>query len=98
MTAARDERGVVQSSDELGRNADLSAGGGAARGGRAVTVCSMTRLLETNIFVQAARREYGLDFSPAFWDWRIVANAQGRVLSLVKLFGRPKGLTQPLAA
>jgi hypothetical protein len=45
----------------------------------------MTWLLDTNIFVQAARREYGLDFCPAFWDWLIEANAMGRVQSIDKV-------------
>ena len=45
----------------------------------------MTWLLDTNVFVSAARREYGLDFCPAFWDWLIDANAQGRVHSLDKV-------------
>lgn len=45
----------------------------------------MTWLLDTNIFVQAARREYGLDFCPAFWEWLIEANATGRVQSIEKV-------------
>lgn len=36
----------------------------------------MSWLLDTNVFVQAGRREYGLDFCPAFWDWLIEANAR----------------------
>lgn len=45
----------------------------------------MSWLLDTNIFVQAARREYGLDFCPAFWDWLVEANAGGRVHSIDKV-------------
>lgn len=45
----------------------------------------MTWLLDTNVFVSAARREYGLDFCPAFWEWLIDANAAGRVHSLDKV-------------
>ncbi len=45
----------------------------------------MSWLLDTNIFVQAARREYGLDFCPAFWDWLVEANAAGHVQSLEKV-------------
>lgn len=45
----------------------------------------MTWLLDTNIFLQAARREYGLDFCPAFWDWLIEVNALGRVQSIDKV-------------
>ncbi len=45
----------------------------------------MSWLLDTNVFVQAARREYGLDFCPAFWEWLAAANAAGRVHSLDKV-------------
>lgn len=45
----------------------------------------MTWLLDTNIFVQAAQREYGFDFCPAFWEWLVQANAAGRVFSLDKV-------------
>ncbi len=45
----------------------------------------MSWLLDTNVFVQAGRREYGLDFCPAFWDWLIEANAAGRVHSIDKV-------------
>ncbi len=45
----------------------------------------MSWLLDTNVFVQAGRREYGLDFCPAFWDWLIEANASGRVHSIDKV-------------
>lgn len=45
----------------------------------------MSWLLDTNVFVQAGRREYGLDFCPAFWDWLIEANAGGRVHSIDKV-------------
>lgn len=70
----------------------------------------MTWLLDTNVFVQAARREYGLDFCPAFWDWLVGANASGRVYSIEKVLAelvpgddvadwaaaRPKGFFLPL--
>lgn len=45
----------------------------------------MTWLLDTNIFVSAAQREYGFDFCPAFCDWLDAANAAGRVHSLDKV-------------
>jgi hypothetical protein len=47
----------------------------------------MTWLLDTNVFIQAARREYGLDFCPAFWAWLIAANRGGKVHSLDKVLG-----------
>jgi len=70
----------------------------------------MSWLLDTNVFVQAGRREYGLDFCPAFWDWLIAANATGRVHSIDKVLSelvpgddvaewaaaRPSGFLLPL--
>lgn len=47
----------------------------------------MTWLLDANVFIQAARREYGMDFCPAFWEWLIAANASGLVHSLDKVLG-----------
>jgi len=45
----------------------------------------MSWLLDTNVFLQAARREYGFDFCPAFWDWLAEAGETGRVLSTAKV-------------
>lgn len=45
----------------------------------------MTWLLDANIFITAARREYGLDFCPAFWDWLIATNIEGKVCSLERV-------------
>ena len=47
----------------------------------------MTWLLDANVFIQAARREYGLDFCPAFWEWLVAANRSGKVHSLDKVLG-----------
>ncbi|MHB0979130.1 MAG: DUF4411 family protein [Thermoleophilia bacterium] len=45
----------------------------------------MTYLLDANVFMQAKKLHYGLDFCPAFWDWLIAGNAAGRVLSIEKV-------------
>lgn len=29
----------------------------------------MPYLLDANVFIQAKRLHYGMDFCPAFWDW-----------------------------
>jgi hypothetical protein len=42
-------------------------------------------LLDANVFIEAKRRHYGLDFCPAFWDWIDQANARGRVFSIDKV-------------
>jgi predicted nucleic acid-binding protein len=40
-------------------------------------------VLDTNVFVQAHRRHYGLDFVPGFWDW-LDANAGTGVIASVR--------------
>jgi hypothetical protein len=45
----------------------------------------MTYLLDANVFIQAKNLHYGLDFCPAFWDWLIEKNAEGRVFSIEKV-------------
>jgi hypothetical protein len=45
----------------------------------------MAYLLDANVFIQAKRLHYGLDFCPAFWEWLITNNAQGRVFSIEKV-------------
>lgn len=42
----------------------------------------MAYLLDANIFIEADKRYYGLDFCPAFWDWLIDRNAAGAVFSI----------------
>jgi len=45
----------------------------------------MTYLLDANVFIQAKNLHYGLDFCPAFWNWLIEKNAEGRVFSIDKV-------------
>lgn len=45
----------------------------------------MTYLLDANVFIQAKNLHYGLDFCPAFWDWLIENNRNGRVFSIDKV-------------
>lgn len=44
-----------------------------------------TYLLDANVFIQAKTLHYGLDFCPAFWDWLVKSNADGRVFSIEKV-------------
>lgn len=44
-----------------------------------------TYLLDANIFIQAKNLHYGFDFCPAFWDWILTANRQGKVFSIDKV-------------
>ncbi len=45
----------------------------------------MAYLLDANVFIQAKRLHYGLDFCPAFWRWLVAENAAGRVVSIDKV-------------
>jgi hypothetical protein len=45
----------------------------------------MAYLLDANVFIEARRRYYGLDFCPAFWDWLIAASARGAVYSIERI-------------
>ena len=45
----------------------------------------MSYLLDANVFIQAKRLHYGMDFCPAFWDWLVKQNAQHRVHSIEKV-------------
>ena len=42
----------------------------------------MAYLLDSNVFIEAKNRFYGFDFCPAYWEWLIVENAAGTVLSI----------------
>ncbi len=45
----------------------------------------MAYLLDANVFIQAKRLHYGMDFCPAFWDWLIRENEASRVFSIEKV-------------
>ena len=43
-------------------------------------------LFDTNVLIQAKNLHYGFDFCPAFWDWIIENNKDGKVASVQKVF------------
>jgi len=45
----------------------------------------MAYLLDANVFIQAKRLHYGMDFCPAFWDWLRNQNKTGKVFSIEKI-------------
>ncbi len=45
----------------------------------------MPYLLDSNVFIQAKRLHYGMDFCPAFWDWLIARNPANDVFSIEKV-------------
>jgi hypothetical protein len=57
----------------------------------------MAYLLDANVFIQAKNLHYGLDFCPAFWDWLIVENAAGTVLSIEKVGDEVQAVADDLA-
>ena len=42
-------------------------------------------LLDANVFIQAKNLHYGFDFCPAFWDWLVLQNQEGKVASIEKV-------------
>lgn len=42
-------------------------------------------LLDANVFIQAKNLHYGFDFCPAFWEWLVAENANGKVASIAKV-------------
>ena len=57
----------------------------------------MAYLLDANVFIEAKRRYYGLDFCPAFWNWLEQANTAGIVFSIEKVGEELKDGTDELA-
>ena len=45
----------------------------------------MRYLLDANVFIQAKNLHYGFDFCPAFWEWLIIENGHGKVISIEKV-------------
>lgn len=45
----------------------------------------MAYFLDADVFIRAKNLHYGMDFCPAFWDWVIQRNMEGRVFSVEKV-------------
>ena len=45
----------------------------------------MAYLLDADVFIRAKNLHYGFDFCPAFWDWLIAGNSEGKVFSIEKV-------------
>ena len=54
-------------------------------------------VLDSNVFIQAHQKHYGLDFVPAFWDWVESANRSGAVISVDKVLEELTRQTDALA-
>lgn len=57
----------------------------------------MAYLLDANAFIQAKNTFYGFDFCPAYWDWLIAGNRDGRVFSIEKVRDELQGHDDHLA-
>jgi len=57
----------------------------------------MPYLLDANVFIQASRLHYGMDFCPAFWDWLREQHAAGRVFSIEKIADELAAVTDELS-
>jgi len=42
-------------------------------------------ILDTNVFIEAAKRYYALDFAPGFWNALVAQATNGRVMSIDKV-------------
>jgi hypothetical protein len=58
----------------------------------------MAYLLDANVFIQAKNLYYGLDFCPAFWDWLVIQNADGKVFSIERVEDELEAGADELAA
>lgn len=47
----------------------------------------MAYLLDADVLISASNKHYGFDFCPAFWDWLIESNRDGRVYSIERVHG-----------
>ena len=45
----------------------------------------MAYLLDADVFIRAKNLHYGFDFCPAFWEWLIAGNSEGKVFSIEKV-------------
>lgn len=45
----------------------------------------MAYLLDANVFLEARKTHYGMDFCPAFWRWLTVSQADGQVFSVTQV-------------
>ncbi len=45
----------------------------------------MAYLLDSNVFIEAKKRWYGLDFCPAYWEWLDRSHSSGLVFSVERV-------------
>lgn len=57
----------------------------------------MAYLLDADVFIRAKNLHYGMDFCPAFWEWLIAANADGKLFSVEKVGDEVKAVADELS-
>jgi hypothetical protein len=57
----------------------------------------MAYLLDANVFIQAKNLHYGMDFCPAFWDWLVHANQEGKVFGVESVGDELQGIADELS-
>jgi hypothetical protein len=57
----------------------------------------MSYLLDTNVFLEANKRYYGLDFCPVFWDWLRKHENEGNLYSIRPVYDELKDYGDNLA-
>jgi hypothetical protein len=57
----------------------------------------MAYLLDANVLIQAKNLHYGMDFCPAFWDWLVHANQEGKVFSVESVGDELQGIADELS-
>ena len=58
----------------------------------------MSFCLDTNVFIQAHRVRYPMDFAPGFWDGLVTAAQSGELLSIHEVYSELSKSTDDLAA
>lgn len=57
----------------------------------------MKYVLDTNVFLEADKRYYGLDFCPMFWTWLRKHEKEGNLYSIRSVYDELKGYGDELA-
>lgn len=58
----------------------------------------MPYLLDANVFIAAKNLHYGFDFCPAYWEWLVATNDDGKVFSIEKVGDEVQALADDLSS
>lgn len=57
----------------------------------------MAYILDADVFIRAKNLHYGLDFCPAFWEWLIMKNDGGQLVSIEKVGDEVQAIADELS-